>query len=159
MNQNKESPCKPQEGLFTAISAGFFLLLVGAIFVITPNLLDAIMDFFGDISIVNVPNTDAMFLGPELPLSHITVYQAVGQFSIAWSILQVVMLALRFIVHSSWQKRSETVGNLVYWTGAAVLIQTFLIENTQWFAFWSIILIIIGVSLIARAAVMAISRI
>ena len=159
MNANKEIPRKYPEGLFTAISAGFVILLVGAIFVITPNLFDNIVDFFKDITLVDVPNTDIMFIGPEFPRSHLTVYQAAGQFSIALAVFQFVMLALRFVFPSSWNKRSETVGNLVYWTGEAFLIQLLLVESTQWFTFWSTLIIVVGVSLIARAVVIAVSRI
>jgi len=159
LNANKETPRKHQEGLFTAISAGFFLLLVGTIFVITPNLFESIIDFFGDFTLVGVPNTNIVFPGPESQASHLTVYQAAGQASAALCVFQIVILALRFIIPSSWGKRAETVGNFVYWAGAAFLIQLFLVENTQWFVFWSTIVIIAGVSLIIRAVVMAISRI
>ena len=159
MNANKKTPRKQQEWLFTAISAGFFLLLVGAIFVITPNLFDNIIDFFGDLGLVDVPNTDIVFIGPEFPRSHLTVYQATGQFCTAWAVFQVVVLALRFVFPSSWGKRSETAGNFVYWAGEAYLIQLFLVESTQWFTFWAALIIVIGVSLIARATFMGISRI
>jgi len=159
LNENKEMPRKYQEGLFTAISVGFFLLLVGTLFVINPNLLGNILDFFKGFDMVDVPNTDVTFIAPEFPRLHLTVYQAAGQFSIALAIFQIVILALRFVIPSSWGKRSETVGTFVYWAGAAVFIQLFLIENTQWFVFWSTIIMIAGVSLIARAVVMAISRI
>ena len=159
LNANKETPRKHQDGLFTAISAGFFLLLIGTIFVITPNLFDSILDFFKDFKLVDVPNTNIVFLGPEFPGSHLTVYQAAGQASVALCVFQIVILALRFVIPSSWGKRAETVGNFVYWAGAAFLIQLFLVESTQWFVFWSTIIIIAGVSLIIRAVVMAISRI
>ena len=158
MNENKETPRKYQEGLFTAISAGFFILLVGTLLVINPDLFGKIVDFFKDFDTVNVPNTDVTFIAPEFPRLHLTVYQAAGQFSLALAAFQIVILALRFVIPSSWGKRSETVGTLVYWAGAAFLIQSFLIENTQWFVFWSTIIILVGVSLIARAAVMAVSR-
>lgn len=159
MNENNEIPRKYQEGIFTSISAGFFLLLVGAIFVITPNLFDRILDFFKSFGLVDVPYTDIVFFAPEIPRLHLTVYQAVGQISIALAVFQIFILALRFVIPSSWEKRSETIGNFVYWTGAAFLIQLFLIENTQWFVFWSTLIIIVGVSLIARATIMAVSRI
>jgi len=159
LNANKETPRKHQDGLFTAISAGFFLLLIGTIFIITPNLFDAILDFFKDFKLVDVPNTNIVFPGPEFPGSHLTVYQAAGQASAALCVFQIVILALRFTIPSSWGKRAETVGNFVYWAGAAFLIQLFLVESTQWFVFWSTIIIIVGVSLIARTVVMAISRI
>ncbi len=159
MNESKEKPSQYGEWLFTAIAIGFFLLLVGTLFVITPNLFDNILDFLKDFKLVDVSNTDIVFPAPEFPRIHLTVYQAVGQFSIAVCLFQIVLLALRFFVPSSWNKRAETVGNLVYWGGAAFLIQLFLIENTQWFVFWSTLIIIVGVSMIARAIVMAVSRI
>ena len=159
MNENKETPRKYQEGLFTAISAGFFLLLVGTLFIITPNLFDSIQTFIGDIGIVDVPNTSIILPSPENIGMHSTVYQTAGQFSIAIAVLQIIILALRFIIPSSWGKKSETVGNFIYWTGAAYIIQLFLIESTQWFVFWSMILVIVGISLIARAATMTGSRI
>lgn len=158
MNQNKQSPRKGQEGVFTAISVGFALLLMGTLFVITPNLFDSVIEFLKDLGLVDVPNTEIMFFGPELPLRHMTFYQAAGQLSIAISVFQVFMLALRFVIPSSWEKRSETAGNLVFWIGAAYLIQVFLIDSTQWFVFWATIIIVIGVSLIARAAINAISK-
>jgi hypothetical protein len=149
---------KHQETIFSAISAGFFLLLVGVLFVGTPNLFGAIIDFFQDFSIVNVPNTDLMFIGPDFPRLHLTVYEASLQFSIALAAFQVLVLVLRFILPSTWSKRSETVGNLVYWAIAAFLIQTFLVESTQWFVFWSVIIVAIGVSLIARAIFSQVSQ-
>jgi hypothetical protein len=159
LKEDNKTPRKYQEGLFSAISGGFFLLLIGTLFIITPNLFDKIINLFGDFQLVDVPNTDVIFFGPELPRSHLIVYQVIGQISIAVCIFQIVILLLRFIIPSSWEKRSETVGNFVYWGGAAFLTQLFLVENTQWFVFWSTLIIIVGVSLIVRASVMAISRI
>jgi len=160
LSKSKETPRQHQEGLFTAISVGFFLLLVGTLFVINPNLFSSIIDFFKDFKLVDVPNTNNIMLpAPESPQLHQTVYQAARQFSIAIGAFQIVILALRFVIPSSWGKRSETVGNLVYWIGASFLIQSFLIENTQWFTFWSTIIILAGVSIIARAVVMAAARI
>lgn len=159
MNANKKTPRKSQEWLFTAISAGFFLLLVGTLFVITPNLFDSIIDFFTDFKLVDVPNTNIIFPGPEFPMRHLTVYQAAGQACVALCVFQILILALRFIIPSAWGKRAETVGNFVFWIGAVFLVQYFLVDSTQWFIFWSMIVILAGFSLIGRAAVMAISRI
>ena len=159
MSKRKETPRQHHEELFTAISIGFFLLLVGTLFVINPDLFGSIIDFFKDFELVDVPHTSIMLPAPESPQLYLTVYQAARQFSIALGVFQVVILALRFVIPSSWGKRSETVGNLVFWVGAGFLIQLFLIETTQWFVFWSTIIILAGVSIIARAVVMAVSRI
>jgi hypothetical protein len=159
LSKRKETPRQHHEELFTAISIGFFLLLVGTLFVINPDLFGSIIDFFKDFELVDVPHTNIILPAPESPQLHLTVYQAARQFSIAVGVFQVVILALRFIFPSSWGKRSETVGSFVYWVGASFLIQYFLIDSMQWFVFWSTIIILAGVSIIARAAVMAATRI
>ena len=164
MTENNVIPPKYQEGLFTAISIGFGLLLVGALFIATPNLFDKTMNFFKDFKLVDVPHTNMIFPAPEHLGSHSVVYQAAGQFSMAVTILQVILLALRFVIPSSLSKKSETVSSLVYWAGASFLIQTFLIDSApvspvDWFEFWSLIIVAAGVSLLARAAFMAVSRI
>jgi hypothetical protein len=164
LTENNDNPPRYQEGLFTAISVGFALLLVGALFIITPNLFGKIVDFFKDIGVVDVPNTDMIFIAPESINSHSVVYQAAGQFSIALTIFQVIILALRFIIPSSLGKKSESVSSLVYWAGASFLIQSFLIDTarvslTNWFEFWSLIIVLAGISILARAAFMAVSRI
>jgi hypothetical protein len=156
---NKSKPRNYHEGFFSAISVGFFLLLAGTIFIITPNLFGELISFFQDFSIVSVPNTEISFIGLARPHAHMTVYEAAWQFSIALAAFQFIILALRFVISSSWGKRSEALGNLVSTIGSIYLIQLFLIETTNWFAFWSAILIVIGISLIVRAVMMAISRI
>ena len=160
MNENKATPHKYPEGIFTAVSIGFFFLLVGAIFLITPNLFDKTMNFFNDLSLVDVPHTNIKFPGPESPGLHLALYETAEQFSIAMTFFQVFMLGLRLAIPSSWGKRSETVGNLVYWAGVSFLLSSFpLVNLQQWFAFWSTIIMLIGISMIARATVIAVSRI
>lgn len=155
---NKNNPQRNKEGLFSAISAGFFLLLLGTIFVLNPNLFGETIDFLSDFKIVDIPNTEISFLGIEVPRSHLTVYEAGYQISIALAVFQVIILGLRFAFSSSWIKRSETVGNLIYWGINAFIIQLFLLETTQWFVYWSIVIIIIGISLISRGLIMAVVR-
>jgi hypothetical protein len=146
------------EGIFTAISFGFFLLLLGILFVSTPDLFDKISNFFGDLGIEEVSNSGVFLPAPEAPRSHLALYNVMGTISIAAVVFQAIMLVLRFGLRSSWSKRSETLGNFVYWIGVAFLVQWFLIDSTQWFVFWSCIIIAAGVSLLARAGVMALSK-
>jgi hypothetical protein len=159
LGENKETPRHYQEGLFTAISIGFFLLLLGTLFVINHDLFGSVLEFFKDFKLDDVPNTNMILPKPEFPGLHLTVYRAARQFSMAFGIFQIIILTLRFFIPSSWGKRSETVGNFIYWIGAGFLIQLFLIETTKWFIFWSTIIILIGVSIILRAVIMTIARI
>lgn len=160
MNESSNVPQpRYREGLFSAISAGFFLVLVGAIFVTTPNLFDKILVFFRDFDIVSVPNTENLLLpAPVSPNTHSDVYSAVARFSLIWGLYQIVILLLRFVIRSPLGKKAETVSNLVLWLGASYLISAFLNGTTTWFAFWGTIIMLIGVSLIARAIILVVAR-
>ena len=151
-------PRKYREGIFSAIAAGFFFLLIGVIFVITPNLFQRTVDFFNDFGLERIPNTAIYFVAPARPWFHQTVYRAAEQFSYAVGFLQIVILALRFFAGSPWNKKAETISNLVFWIGAGYLIRMLLIGTTitmtTWFVFWSAIIMLLGVSLVVRAIIL-----
>jgi hypothetical protein len=137
---------------------------VGILFAITPNLLGEIIDLLSDFKLVTVvSNSDFVFPGPVNPSDFSVVYVAAAQFSFALGVFQIFILALRFFSASPSRKKAETVGNFVFWLGTGFLIQSFLlVENVgidQWFMFWSTMIILIGVSLLARAGAMAVARV
>jgi hypothetical protein len=152
-----------REGLISAISAGFFFLLIGVIFIITPNLFQRILDFFNDFTrLVPVPNTTQIFVpAPDHPLRHRVVYQAAEQFEFALGLFQFVILALRIVMSSSLRRITETVSHLIFWLGAGYLTLTLLLEPTAWspmvtwFVFWAAIIMLLGVSFIVRAIILA----
>lgn len=147
------------EGVFSAVSAGFFFILVGAIFVITPNLFDKIEAFFRNFDVVSVPHTENIFIpAPLFPDAHSVVYSAATQLSLIWGIFQISILAFRLVARSSLNKKAETISNMVFWLGTSYLISTFLNETTtmeMWFVFWTVIIMLIGVSLVIRAIILA----
>jgi len=154
-----------REGLLSAVSAGFFFILIGGIFVATPNLFDNIFRFFNDFDMVNVPNTVIYLPAPKYPPTSPTansaVYSATWQFSLVWSFFQIVFVMLRFIAGSPWGKKAETASNVVFWFGTSYLIRTLLNETattTTWFVFWAEVIMLIGVSLIVRAFILAVRR-
>lgn len=157
-------PKRYREGIFSAISAGFFFLLIGVIFVITPNLIPRTVDFFNDFGFEPIPNTTIYFAAPARPLLHQTVYQAAEQFSYAIGFFQIIILALRFFADSPWNKKAETISNLT-WIGTGYLIRRLLIDPTirttmawtpmtTWWVFWSAIIMLLGISLIIRAIIL-----
>jgi len=152
---------KRREGVVGAVSVGCFLILIGLVFAVTPNLFGSILDFFQHFSIVPVPNTGISLPAPETPNAHAVVYSAAGLFSLIWGILEIVFLALRFIMHSPFDKKAENASNIVFWLGAYYLISTTLSATTTlqiWFMFWTEIIMLIGVMLIVRALILAIKR-
>jgi len=156
---------KHRESLITAISAGFFLILIGALFITTPGLFSRIIDFFNNFdALVQVPNTMIYLPAPRNPLiPHQVVYTAVEQFGFAFGAFQIVTLALRFVARSPISRKAETVGNFIFWIGLGYLTRTLLLQQTRWtampttawFVFWAAIVMLIGVTLIIRALILA----
>ena len=163
MNQNQNSHKHSRghgEGLISAISVGAVFIIIGIVFITTPDLPAKIGTFFQDITSVSYPfpagsSSTITFPGPANPASHGVLYSALMQFDLAIGILQILILALRLGMHSPTGKTAETVGNLIFWLGAAVLVNMFLAAGTinGWFEYWGAFIVLIGVTLVAMAIV------
>jgi len=163
-NLNKQnSSYKAQERLFTAISAGAFLILLGIIYVVNlpSSLWNAFFDFLGSFRFVDVPTTSISLPAPINPAAHSVLYGALFQLCIGLVILQIIFLVLRIMMSSPIAKKAETIGNLVYWFGAGYLVTTYLNSSTSrsdWFVFWAGLMVILGLSFVARAFVLFTKR-
>jgi len=152
------------EGLITAISIGGFFIILGAVFAFTPGITEKTSAFFSDLTTVTFPfgspGSTASLLAPAHPAEHQGFYTAVMTFLIGVGILQIAVLALRLAVHSRIRRVAQSVGDLIFWLGAATVANVFLLTGTHngWFQFWASLIVIIGLSLIARFFVYFISR-
>ncbi len=79
-----------------------------------------------------------------------------ANFILGIGILQIVILPLRLIVRSPFKRIAETVGNMVFWLGGAVVANVFLLAGTLtgWFQFWATLIILVGVSMIVRFGIL-----
>ena len=153
------SAYKARERVYSAISAGAFFILIGIVYVINlpSNLWNAVVEFFGNFTLARLPSTEIYLPAPLVPASHAVLYGAVFQVCIGLGILQIIMLVLRFKWQSPIGKTAEVMGNLVYWFGSAYIVATYLNSTTtisKWFVYWAGILIILGLSFIARSFVL-----
>ena len=164
MNVNAQTRTyKAKEGIYSAISIGAVLILIGIVYALAQpsSLWDSVITFFSNLTTRSVPGTGISLPAPANPAAHAVLYTAAFQFCIGLGILQVILLVLRLAGRSSIGKTAETVGTLVYWFGAAYLITIYLSDApniTQWFMFWAGILIMLGLSFIARAFVLLTKR-
>jgi hypothetical protein len=146
------------DGLISAVAFGGFLIILGMVFFITPDFIDKVSAFFRDITGQMLPFSSLSTIvlpAPQNPAAHLDLYRAVLQFDIGLAILQVVILALRLGLQSRTHRIAETVSNLVFWAGAAVLVNVFLLTGTLqgYFEYWAALIIVFGVSMVARAVV------
>ncbi|MCW4005919.1 MAG: hypothetical protein NWF04_04895 [Candidatus Bathyarchaeota archaeon] len=144
------------ERVITAVAVGGSLIILGIVIAANPGVFGNLWDFLGDLGIVQVWGSWLYLPAPESPWMHTSLYSAVWSLSLGVSILQAVLLVARVAFHSRTSKISETVGNLVFWGGQTYLITVFLnLQTTRalWFEFWAAMIIVIGVSFIARGLV------
>ena len=151
------------ESLFSAIYIGSIFIILGVIYYIhLPNsLFTELVDFFGSLTLARVPDTGIYLPAPLSPVAHSDLFLAAFQFSLALGIVEVVVLALRFVFNSPIKRKAETISNVVFWFGAAYLVNVYLVDAAtinKWFVFWTGIIIIFGLSLIARAFAMLAKR-
>ncbi len=156
MTRNAARKRSPHEGLITALAIGGFFIILGSVFAFTPGIVQKNNAFFSDLTTVafpfGSPGSTVSLVAPGHPAEHNGFYTAVVNFLLGVGILQIVILALRLAVKSPIRRIAETVGNLIFWLGAAVVANVFLLAGTLsgWFQFWSALIVLIGVSLIAR---------
>jgi hypothetical protein len=151
---------KSRDGFIGVFSVGVFLILIGMIFAMTPDLFNKAVSFFQDFDLVQVPNISVGILlpAPKNPANHTTIYSTASWFSFAWGIFLVALLALRILAHSPLQKKAENASDIFFWLTNGFLIGNYLNNTTTtviWFTFWTLIIILLGVSLIIRAIILA----
>ena len=162
MNRNtfgRQNKLSFSEGFITALSVGGFFIILGLVFVLTPGTWHAADTFFRDLKIVNVSTNSNMASlnvpAPANPAMHADFYSAIFNFCVGIGILQIAVLALRLIFRSHIRRISNSVGDLIFWFGAAFSVNTFLLAGTLkgFWQFWAALLMILGVSIIVRGII------
>jgi hypothetical protein len=146
-----------KERLFSAISIGSLLILLGVIYLLYPgNFFDDLSNFLKNFTLVLFPSTNISLPAPLHTAANLTLYWAAFEFSVGVGIIEVIILSLRLNFHSNPRRTAETVANIVNWFGFALLIYVYLLTETsvnKWFVFWAGVIIVVGLSLIARSFV------
>jgi len=162
MNMNtfgRQNTFSFSEGFITVLSVGGFFIILGLVFALIPGTWHAADAFFRDLKIVNV-STDSNIanlnvLDPANPEMHSDFYSVVFNFCVGIGILQIAVLVLRLIVRSPVRRISNSVGDLIFWFGAAFSVNAFLLVGTLkgFWQFWAALLMTLGVSLIVRGII------
>ena len=131
-------------------SLGFFLILIGALLLVTPNYRNEFVSFVRDFHLVKVtPNVSL----PAPKSSHPIVYTAVMEFCIAYGLFQIAILVFRFVLRDPIDRKAGTASGIVFWLGAGYLLSMLLTESIGWFDFLAGLAIFIGLSIVIRGFV------
>jgi hypothetical protein len=152
---------KKKESLLTALYLGAIFIILALIFVLNTGVWGHIVNFFSGLTLAQVPGTSISLPAPLNPASHMQLYNVAFQFSLGLGILEIVILAVRILLHSPLARKAETLENLVFWLGTSFLIISYLVNitlQTEWFVFWAGLILIAGFSLLTRAFILIAGR-
>ena len=152
-----------KENLITAVYIGSIFLLLAMVYFVnaSKDIVGNIINFFGTFTLFPVPGTNLSLPAPINPGAFLGLYVVVFQFCLGLGILEMMVLALRILLRSSVSRKAETVENVVFWLGTSYLVITYLVNSSlisDWFVFWSAVIIIGGLSLVARSFILLIHR-
>jgi len=132
-------------------SFGFFLLLIGVIWVITPNLFQEVVDFFKDFDLTEEIFPNVFLPAPAHPHRHIVVYTALAQFCFVSGLFQIAILVLRFFFRDTVDKVAGTFSGIVFWLGVGFVSNLLAAEAIGWFGFIGWFIVFIGLSIVVRS--------
>ena len=132
------------------VSLGFFLVLLGVIWIITPDCWNEVVDFFKDFHLENVTGNIIL---PAPKHSHPVVYTAAMRFCLAFGIFHIVILALRFVLRESVDRKTGTISGIVFWLGAGFFLNMLAAGDIGWFGFLSGLIICVGLMIVVSSIV------
>jgi hypothetical protein len=135
----------------STVSVGFFFVLLGVVWMVTPGLWGMVVDFLTDF------HFDHSFL-PAPVHSHSILYTAVMQFCVAFGVFQTVILALRFVLGESVDRKSGTVSGVVFWLGAGYFLSLLVAGAIGWFGFLAGLVVVVGLLIIVSSLVKLLVR-
>lgn len=138
-----------EEKFLGLLSFGAFLVIVGAIFLITPNLTDRIEAFFRDFELEQVSG-HFYFPTPQNP--HPTLYESVAIFCFAYGIYQFLLLILKFALKAQPTKKSETFTSIIFWPATGYVLLMMKDETIKWLTFIATLVILAAIVIIIRSA-------
>jgi len=147
---------KERTDLLGLANFGIFLILIGLIVATTPNLVEGVADFLRSFNLTEVaPNV----LLPIPGLDHPVVFGAVYQFCLYFGILQIPMLAARFILKDTPRRTASTAMGIVFWLGAAWLVSLIITKNiTSWLIFVGYIIALVGIAIVVENVIVLMTR-
>jgi hypothetical protein len=150
---------KRKETLVSGLYIGFIFILLALIYLINvhSNIWNSFLNFINSFVLTEFPGTGIYLPAPANLAAYTVLYNAAFEFCLGLGVLEISVLAIRIWLHSPLPRKAETIENLVFWFGTSYLIITYLARSTimsEWFVFWAGVIIIAGLSLVARAFVL-----
>lgn len=132
------------------VSLGFFFIVIGAVFIIHPNLPGEVRAFFKNFYLAEAYQ-NVRLPAPRFP--HPIIYEAIKNFCNAFAASQIIVLILRFGIRDLSSRKAETASGIIFWLGMGVFADfanSLSAEPTGWFSLLSGLITMIGLLIISR---------
>jgi hypothetical protein len=133
-------------------SFGFFLVLIGIIWMVTPNLTSETENFIKDFHLENMTGS-IVFPAPENVSSHSVVYLAAMQFCVIFGAFEIVILVLRFAFHDRLERKADAVSSMAFWFSASYFLNLLTNGSISWFSLFAGVIISGGLAIVASSLV------
>jgi len=132
---------------------GFFLLLVGAIWIAHFSDLNAEADAFLNSDNWRLSNVTGSIAIPEPTRSYPTIAIAVMQFCFIFGAFEVVIVVLRLAFHDSIGRIADAISGTAFWFSAGYFASLAASESIGFFAFLAGVVISGGLAIVASSIV------
>ena len=137
-----------------AISFGAFLVLLAVFYLANPSLPSEARAFISDFKPVQISQN---FWWLEPSSNHPILYSAAEQFCYLFGLVQVAILGLKLAKRSSIREKARTSSDIIFWLGAGYVSGVLSGGALGWIPFLGILIILAGVSIVARSTVLLIA--
>jgi len=139
---------------FGLVSFGFFLILIGIMFLVIPNLFSHAEKFVTSFNTTEISPGSGIFLPAPIDDNHTEVYKAIMYFCLIFGMFQIIILILKFAIKTSIGSKAGTLGGIVFWLGAGVFASMLVTGgNEKWFLFLAGLVVSIGLAIIVSSLV------
>ena len=146
---------REHKDILDLVMFGLFLLLIGVMFIKTPDLIDKGYRFFLDLEF----REPYSYIYLPVPKSdHRLFFTTISQFCLAFAILHIPILGARFILKDPAEKKGGTISGLIFWFGTAWVINQLIIKEINWLTFLGYLIALIGVTMVIKNAIFLATR-
>jgi len=131
-------------------SVGFFIMLLGAIWLFTPNLTEETANFARDIA-TNRQNLTESIVLPAPIENHPVVYTAAMQFCFIYGVFQIVILAVRLFLGERIHRAIDAAPGITFLFVAGYFLNLLTNESIAWFGFIAGIIVSVGIAIIVAS--------
>jgi hypothetical protein len=134
----------------TLASVGFFILLLGAIWLFTPNLAEEAVSFARDLA-ANRQNLAENIVLPAPVENHPALYTAAMQFCFIFGAFQVVMLAIKLFLGEKSRRAVDGAPGIAFLFVAGCFLSLLTSESVAWFGFIAGMIVSTGVAIVVAS--------